>query len=311
MSRTRLITIGSCTARDALSTAFSKKTDNFDLDDFYSGSIFSGVVPPGEIARLMLKWKQSHPSSLSTLFQQQYDRIVKHPNLNILVDTITPADVVVLDWGYELVKQYISDTEQFDVTLDFQTDARRIFPSQICDQILNGTVKFDMLDHSTIMARHHRLVEFFKLLKSKTPFIVCLGNVSTDLEWCYSTNSIVKNLSSFETRLPFFTVDDKYAETNLNSSYYFEIVTRFYSHVQRIAENEGIDWVNIDQSKCIRDPRHHFGPSPSHLHFLSRVLIKEKLINTINSMLSRKKAQVIIPAPLTLRKPKCKLIKKI
>lgn len=305
MKKIRVITIGSCTARDALRTAYSKQSDNYDLESFYLGSIFAGVVPPGEIATELSLWQRSHPASLSVNFRQQVDRILKYPNLNLLVNSITPFDVVVLDWGYELTKQYITENEQFDVILDFYKEAKSYFPPSICDKVLCNTVKFDLVDQATVMTRHRRLVDFFKLLKTKTRRIVCLGNVATDLEWCYQINGIVKNLSAFESKLPFFTVNESYKETSLNSSYYFEVVSRFYSQVQHIAEKEGVEWVSVDREKCIMDPLHQYGPGPSHLHFVSRVEIKSSLISAINKVLINEVGLPDKVIPLTIRKPRC------
>ena len=254
-------------------------------DTRFRQKISADAVPPGRIADRLYDEMAGFVYGLPWLEDQlaydirlQFEYVTKPFTIQSTIDhaKLSPAGVIYVDLTNELLPSVITEDEDFLLKNNWLQLAPH-FPEWFQEIVQRNTYQFDMYDKTMTMQRHHNLRRAVDIINSANQPVVAIGNVYTNKVFSYVSNTVVENLSFYNSKIPFLKVDRTgQLDETINYNYIKEQIDGFYRICQTEKMSPGWTWVNVEED-CYADPQHPWGPHPIHLHIESRKVIAQRL----------------------------------
>jgi len=259
-------------------------------DTRFREKISADAVPPGNIAdRLYDEMAASVyasnwlKDSLAYDIKLQFEYVTKVRTIQKTIDNakLTPNGVIYVDLTNELLPAVVTQDEEFLLKNNWKQIAHH-FPDWFQTFVTRNTFQFDMYDKTMTLKRHHSLRQAVETINSAGQPVVALGNVYTNRVFDSISNTVVENLSFYNSKIPFLKVDRTgQLDELINYNYIKEQIDGFYRICQSPKMSPGWTWVNVE-GDCYADPQHIWGAHPIHLHMESRKIIAAKLEQAFN-----------------------------
>lgn len=287
---TPISVVGSCISRQVIRPmpGYHKLFKMFYTDENdprFREKMSADATPPGNIADRLYDEMAASVYASSWLenleaydIRLQFEYVTKRRTIQQTINNakLTPGGVIYVDLTNELLPSVITQDEEFLIKNNWQQIARH-FPQWFQEIVQKNTFQFDMYDKTMTLKRHHALRQAVEIINTANQPVVALGNVYTNRVFDDISNSIVENLSFYNSKIPFLKVDRTgQLDELINYNYIKEQIDGFYRICQSPKMSPGWTWVNVEDD-CYADPQHIWGPHPIHLHIESRKAIALKL----------------------------------
>ena len=254
-------------------------------DTRFREKMSADATPPGNIADRLYdemaktvhtsNWKQD---SIAYDIRLQFEYVTKPRTIQSTINNakLTPNGVIYVDLTNELMPSVITQDEEFLIKYNW-AQLTQYFPKWFCEIVQQNTFQFDMYDKTMTLKRHHALRHAVKIINSANQPVVALGNVYTNRVYDHISNTVVENLSFYNNNIPFLKVDKTgQLDEIINYNYIKDQIDNFYRICQLTKMSPGWLWIDTEPY-CYADPKHEYGPHPTHLHIESRKIIAIKL----------------------------------